>query len=157
MSQSCAHCESIFTPRVQVKNQRYCEKIICQKARKQKWQQEHLKFDADYRENQKAAQASWCEQHRDYWRKYREQHPAYTGRNRQLQRERNRKRRAAARIAKMDACHLEKDLKNKPFGLYQLIPFSKVAGIAKMDAWVVEIRAITSAFGQPVVVEGMAP
>ncbi len=49
-------------------------------------------------------------------------------------------------IAKMDASNPGKGLKNMPFGTYQLIPFGK-DGIAKMDAWLVEIRAIASDSG----------
>ena len=147
MSQTCVNCKRVFTPQPHVKNQHYCQKRACQKARKRKWQQEKLRSDPDYGQNQAAAQAAWSKRHRDYWRKYREQHPEYGARNRLLQRERNARRREADRIAKMDAFKTGKSLEKKPFGLFQLIPFSNQDGIAKMDAWVVEIRSITGESG----------
>lgn len=147
MSQRCAECESAFTPQPQVKNQRYCRKSTCQRARKRKWQQKKLRSDPEYCQNQAAAQAAWCEQHRDYWKEYRKQHPEYAARNRLLQRERNARRRETARIAKMDASRAGKGLEKKPFGVFRLIPFGNQDGIAKMDAWVVEIRSIAGESG----------
>ena len=34
----CAHCRQVFIPNSRVKNQQYCDRQICQNARKAKWQ-----------------------------------------------------------------------------------------------------------------------
>ncbi len=120
---SCAHCGHLFTPNPRVKNQRYCGKKPCQRARKRKWQKEKLATDPDYKANQRACQIDWHRQHPGYYRKYRQGNPRYCQRNTLLQSCRNAKARV---IAKMDA--LEPAPVNKP-GAFYLLPL-----IAKMDA-----------------------
>jgi hypothetical protein len=156
MDPTCANCETKFTPRRNVKPQRYCGQNECQKARKKKWQQQKLRCDPDYRQNQRDAQRAWRERNRDYWKIYRGRNAAYTARNRLWQHERNQKRRSQApplianpMIAKMDASNIEKSLKNKLFTRYQLIPVGADGMIAKMDACIVEIREIASDSGVP--------
>ncbi len=130
----CAACGGVFAPRRNVPHQRYCSKSDCQQ-------------DADYRANQAAAQRTWCARHRDYWRGYRRAHPEYTARNRERQRERNRHRRrevtsrASPVIAKMDAYAAQSPV---PSGTYRLIPVPG-PGIAKMDVYLVEMRALSEA------------
>ena len=48
----CAACGHIFRPLPQVPNQTYCSNPECQQERRQHWQQEKLKTDPDYRDNQ---------------------------------------------------------------------------------------------------------
>ena len=81
----CAHCRQVFIANPRVKNQRYCDRQICQHARKAKWQRQKMALDSDYRLNQKDAQHQWQEKNADYWDKYRQSHPQYCERNRQLQ------------------------------------------------------------------------
>ena len=142
--QRCAACDCLFEPRRNVPQQRYCSKRACQRTRRRRWQRQRLKADADYRANQAAAQQRWRERHADYWRRYRQIHPEYAERNREQQRERNRRRRSAGTgpspppIAKMDAYRAKKPIHS---GTYRLVPV--VAGeIAKMDAYVVEMRVL---------------
>ena len=109
----CRHCEKPFQPRSQNLKQAYCSKPECQRARKRLWQQEKLKSDSDYRENQRQAQKRWQKHHPDYWKQYRANHPQYVAHNRERQHDRNTWRRNLADViaaandasmfAKMDA------------------------------------------------------
>lgn len=128
----CAACGCLFLARPQVPKQRYCSASSCQRERRRRWQKQHLRADTDYRDNQARARARWTQRHRGYWRSYRETHPAYEARNRLLQRARNDRRRA---IAKMYASAPKTPL---PSGTYVLQRASE-DGIAKMDVWKVQI------------------
>jgi len=143
MDKVCECCKSSFIPLPTVKNQRYCRKPVCQKTRKQRWQKRELASDDDYRQNQAKAQRTWREKRPEYWKEYRARNPAYTERNRLLQKERNRRRKGASPvIAKMDESTSRNII---PFGRYRLIPVCN-PGIAKMDEWVVEIGVISAGF-----------
>ena len=135
-SNRCAHCRQILIPNPRVKNQEYCDRQMCQKARKAKWQRQKMASDSDYRLNQKDAQDQWREVHPDYWDKYRQSHPEYCERNRQLQKLRDAKRRAV-RLAKMDALN---QLKPVNPGTYYLVPLAP--NLAKMDALAQRISII---------------
>jgi len=142
MEKTCLCCKRRFKAHPAVRDQRYCSDPDCQKARKRKWQKEKLARDSDYRANQAEAQRQWRGRNKDYWREYRRRNPAYTERNRILQRERNRGRRSGKEIAKMD------ELKRKtviPSGRYRLVPLCNL-GIAKMDELIVELGVISEDF-----------
>ena len=128
----CAACGCLFLARPQVPKQRYCSASSCQRERRRRWQKQHLRTDTDYRDNQARARVRWTQRHRDYWRSYRKTHPVYAERNRVLQRARNDRRRA---IAKMYASAPKTLL---PSGTYMLQRASE-DGIAKMDVWRVQI------------------
>lgn len=74
MTRSCACCGQPFQPRPQIPNQTYCSSVGCQRARKLRWQQEKLRNDPDYRDNQQDAQRAWLDRHPGYWRTYRASH-----------------------------------------------------------------------------------
>jgi len=139
MDKVCERCKTSFTPLPTVKKQRYCGKPVCQKARKKVWQKMKLASDDDYRQNQAKAQKAWHEKRPGYWKEYRARNTAYTERNRLLQRERNRRRKRAPVIAKMDESTPRNII---PFGRYLLTPVCN-PGIAKMDEWVVEISVLS--------------
>lgn len=67
----CACCGQPFEPRPQVPNQTYCSSPDCQRTRKLRWQQDKLRTDPDYRDNQRDAQRAWFDRHPGYWRAYR--------------------------------------------------------------------------------------
>jgi hypothetical protein len=126
----CAHCRRFFDPNPRVKNQCYCSRKDCQRARKNRWQKHKLATDPDYRDNQRECQKAWQDRNPDYWRNYRRRHPQYVKHNRIRQRLRNRGRRR--RIAKMDAYA---SFSNITSGTYYLVPSCDPDGvIAKMDA-----------------------
>lgn len=118
----CAHCGSPFQPRPQVPSQTFCADPACQKARRQRWHLEKLQADPDYRENKARSQKAWQERNPDYWRRYRDENPDYAERNRAMQRSPS----APPLTLK---------------GLYRIrsVPAS---GLAKTDAWIVEIMPV---------------
>jgi hypothetical protein len=143
MEKRCLCCKRGFIPHPAVRDQQYCSNPECQKARKRAWQKEKLANDSDYRANQAEAQRQWRSRNKGYWREYRRRNPAYTEKNRMGQRERNRRRRSGAGIAKMDE---QKRKTLIPSGRYRLVPFCN-QGIAKMDELIVELGVISEDCG----------
>ena len=136
----CVHCRRLFIANPRVKDQKYCNHEICQRARKSRWQQRKMDSDADYRQNQKDSQQTWQTQHPDYWQQYRDSHPQYRERNRMLQKQRDAKRRAK-HLAKMDSLSRLKFIKPDT---YYLIPCT--GNLAKMDALTKTINVIAAAY-----------
>ena len=136
----CVHCRRLFIVNPRVKDQKYCSRDTCQRARKSRWQKRKMATDADYRQNQKDSQKLWQTQHPDYWRQYRHRHPQYCERNRMLQKQRDTKRRAQ-HLAKMDAL---KRLKSINPGTYYLIPC--MGNLAKMDVLTQKIKVIPEGY-----------
>jgi hypothetical protein len=132
----CAHCRCLFVPNPRSKNQRYCSKKECQRARKSAWQRQKLDTDPDYKANQRDCQKLWCSRNPHYWQRWREAHPQYGARNRILQKSRRRRR-----VAKMDASEMNSEIKT---GTYYLIPYT-LATLAKMDALAQKVFLISSA------------
>lgn len=137
-SKRCAGCGESFHPRAQTPKQTYCASAACQRERRRRWQLARRQADPDYRENQTRAQSAWAAQHPNYWREYRRTHPAYSDRNRLLQKARDARRPERA-FAKMDASTPETSV---PSGIYRLSPVER-DDLAKMDAWMVRITAVS--------------
>lgn len=134
----CLACARIFALRPQSPQQSYCPAKPCQHERKKLWQRERRQTDDTYRESQAKAQRAWMDKHPDYWKQYRCDHPEYTERNRQQQRNRNPNKNGGS-IAKMDASQPPPPMTS---GRYMMVP----AGpdwVAKMDAWMVEITVLS--------------
>jgi hypothetical protein len=129
----CEHCHTIFLPNPRVKNQRYCNRAECRRARKTHWQKQKMATDPDYQNNQKEAWKIWSQQHLDYWKAYRSQHPEYVQHNRLKQGLRDKKRRLGL-LAKMDAFTSFSFVRP---GTYFLVP-----DLAKMDAFAQKIFLI---------------
>lgn len=152
MPRICKSCGRRFRPYATVPRQRYCSRIVCQKARRKAWQKEKLSSDKLYKENQADAQKAWREKNQNYWQQYRINHPEYVKRNRELQRVRNCRRSkrlkgfstGRPRIAKMDELT---DQNNAISGYYRLVPID-VNGIAKVDELLVKIEVITDRCSQ---------
>jgi hypothetical protein len=138
-SKLCAACGQLFRPRHQTPTQTFCPAHDCQRERRRRWQQAKRHHDPDYHDNQARAQQAWSQRNPDYWRQYRDAHPTYVVRNREMQRERNRRQKDQP-IAKMYAS-ASASASRLPSGIYCLIPL-KDSGIAKMDAWMVEITML---------------
>ena len=139
MEKTCRHCQRVFLPHPAVRDQQYCGKSECQRARKKKWQREKLANDTDYHENQAAAQKRWHSRNPDYYREYRKRSPAYTKGNRRRQIERNKQRRSRTKIANMDELKAGLIL---PPGPYRIVSMSGER-IANMDELIVEISVIS--------------
>ena len=147
---TCINCSREFIQSPRHKNQSYCQKQACQKAKKADWQRRKMKTDPEYKASQKLSQRKWLQANTDYWKKYRKRNPEKTARNRLLQRLRNKQRSAqtsdasgdtSGMIAKMDASESIKPTKFKAIGQYWMVPV-----IAKMDALKVNIVAIQRSY-----------
>ena len=130
----CCSCGDVFERSARHKNQCYCWKPACQRARKAAWKRHKMRTDADYRFTQRASNKKWARSHPGYWKAYRRDHPEKAERNRLLQSIRNRRARAAqcvqesqeGLIAKMDASNADNF---EVLGRFWMVPV-----IAKMDA-----------------------
>jgi len=105
---ACCSCGDLCERSVRHKNQCYCPKPECQRARKAAWKRYKMCTDPDYRFNQRLSNQTWAKAHPGYWRAYRKRHPEKAERNRLLQAIRNRRRSRQAKadhpvIAKVDA------------------------------------------------------
>jgi hypothetical protein len=134
----CCSCADVFERSVRHKNQCYCQKSQCQRARKAAWKRYKMRSDPDYKFNQTVSNKKWAKAHPGYWEAYRQRHPEKVERNRMLQSIRNRRWRSAPKnrfdeklIAKVDASIVNKF---KVVGQYWLVPV-----IAKVEALKVNI------------------
>ncbi len=141
----CCYCGDFFILSPRHKNQVYCLKPACRRARKAAWKRNKMQTDPDYRYNQKLSNQKWSKTHPGYWKEYRSRHPEYVKRNRILQAVRNRKRTNRHQpddhgnlIAKVDASIF---YKNRLVGQFYLVPV-----IAKVDALKVNIFDISSPY-----------
>ena len=108
----CFHCGVYFPASPRHKNQRFCKKPECQRARKAEWQRNKMNTDPEYNASQKQSHYAWLRANPNYWKDYRKRNPEKAERNRILQIIRNRRRRKpegsaadtdTTLIAKMDA------------------------------------------------------
>jgi len=105
-------------------SQKFCRRQECQQARKRQWTEEKLNGDEAYRFNQAHAEKLRRQRNPGYWRQYRQKNAAYTERNREQQRERNRRLRSKRvplfrPIANMDEIKRQEQALS---GIYRLIP-----------------------------------
>ena len=143
----CCHCGNFFPKSPRHKEQFYCMKYECRKAKKAAWKRKKMREDPEYRLNRKTSNKKWAEANPGYWKKYRDRNPEKAERNRILQLVRNRRRsmkgKAGARgdpssIAKVDASIPSKI---KVFGEFYMVPV-----IAKVDASKVYIYEIPAPY-----------
>jgi hypothetical protein len=134
----CAACGEGFRPCPRVREQKYCGKEECRRTRRRRWQRTTRQDDADYRDNQERAQRAWVRENGAYWQAYRSEHPDYAQANREKQRQRDRRRRAA-HLAKMDSIGA---FSSVPSGTYLLVPQGEEK-LAKMDSIMVEITLLS--------------
>ena len=107
-SRSCRYCGESFQPSIYRPEQRVCSQPECQRQRRTDYHRQRIRNDAAYAEDVRVSQSKWRQANPDYWKQYRQQHPDTVDRNRKLQQQRDRKRRAA-NLAKMN---LALDLKH---------------------------------------------
>jgi len=143
----CWHCGGFFPKSPRHKEQYYCMKPDCRRARKAAWKRKKMREDPEYRLNQKLSNKQWAEANPGYWEKYRKRKPEKTERNRILQTIRNRRRSKKGKtdaradpplIAKVDT---SRPKKIKVFGQFYMVPV-----IAKVDALKVYIYEIPATY-----------
>jgi len=91
---TCQYCGKLVPRNPRIKNQKYCCEKECQQARMRTWKNRQYKNNRKYKNKSLASQKIWRSKYPayHYQRDYRKTHPEYVMRNRDLQRERNRKR-----------------------------------------------------------------
>ena len=141
----CYHCGHFIPKSPRHKEQYYCGKPECQRARKAAWKRKKMREDPEYRLNHQASNKAWFEAHPGYWKRYRKKNRKKVERNRMLQMIRNKRRLkknqgedACALIAKVDASTARKI---KVTGQFWMIPV-----IAKVDALKVYISEIPDTY-----------
>jgi hypothetical protein len=141
----CYHCGHFVPKSLRHKEQYYCGKPECQKARKAAWKRKKMRDDPEYRLNHQASNKAWFEAHPGYWKRYRKKNPKKAERNRRLQMIRNKRRLKrdqeeanGSLIAKVDASPTRKI---KVTGQFWMIPM-----IAKVDALKVYISEIPDSY-----------
>jgi len=106
----CIYCGKVTACNPRVKNQRYCSSRTCQNARKRKSEQKASK-SCKNKTLRKQRNKRWRDTHpaHEYQENYRKKHPGYVNRNRELQKNRNKKRQSGTfpMIVKTDALLLQ--------------------------------------------------
>lgn len=90
----CQNCNCSYQRNPRVKNQKYCSSRSCQNARRNLTNTTRTRKNPGSRLLQQARNKRWRDAYpaHEYQKKYREDHPDYVQRNRELQKERNKKR-----------------------------------------------------------------
>lgn len=143
----CVHCYDFFTPSLRHKNQCYCMKPECRRARKAAWKRHKMSTDPKFKADHRLSCKKWARRNPGYWKEYRKRNPKKAQRNRMLQSIRNRRRKKAIQsshcgnqnlIAKVDA-----SITNNfsVVGQFWLVPV-----IAKVDALKVNIFELSSPY-----------
>jgi len=143
----CVNCYDFFPPSPRHKNQSYCMKPECRRAKKAAWKRTKMRTDATFRQDQHLSNQKWVQNNRDYWARYRKRNPDKADKNRILQRIRNKRRavnrsKSAGRdptlIAKVDASTCRN---YNMIGQFWLVPT-----IAKVDALKVNIVEVPACY-----------
>jgi len=143
----CVHCYDFFTPSPRHKNQCYCMKPECRRAKKAAWKRHKMSTDPKFKADHRLSCKKWARRNPGYWKKYRQRNPEKAQRNRMLQAIRNRRRKKTPPsshsgdnnlIAKVDA-----SISNNfnIVGQFWLVPV-----IAKVDALKVNIFEVSSPY-----------
>jgi hypothetical protein len=138
-SKKCQSCGKSFKPCPQVPNQTFCSDAKCQRTRRRQWQQNKLKSDPDYRENQSRAQRAWLDQNPGYWRDYRRSRTQPVKQNQQGERP-SRAKSLRSSAAKMD---VSLGSSPPPAGLYVIKPIKAFTGEVG-GTWLVEMTPVCS-------------
>lgn len=134
----CASCNDEVTqnPKLKGRQQKYCGKAKCQRARRAAWKKEKMRTCPDFKANQALSNRSWSASHPNYWRQYRLANPAKADRNRFLQHLRNQRLTRSPPLSHCKGRHVKTQI-NQLVGQFWLVPV-----IAKVDALKVNIAAI---------------
>ena len=71
----CCFCGSFFVPSPRHKNQNYCMKQDCRRAKKAALKREKMRTDPEFRLNQQLSNKKWAKANPDYWKRYRQENP----------------------------------------------------------------------------------
>jgi hypothetical protein len=89
----CRYCLKIFQPSKYQPSQSVCSNADCQRQRRNDYHRQKTAIDPECRRVCADSPRKWRARNPDYWRRYREKNPVAVEQNRQLQRQRDQKRR----------------------------------------------------------------
>ena len=143
----CWHCGDFFPGSPRHKEQYYCMKPKCRRAKKAAWKRKKMREDPEYRLNHRASNKKWAEANPGYWKAYRKRNPEKAERNRILQRIRNQRRSKKGKgDAKGDPSLIAKVDASSPFKIKVAGEFIMVPVIAKVGALKVYIYEIPTPY-----------
>ena len=138
---TCQHCGKTLPRNPRIKKQKFCSSLTCQNARKRLFDKRTWPTPKG-KVLRQTCNKRWRDSRpaHEYQKVYRETHPEYVIRNRELQRERNKKRQKASApmIVKTDALLLQ-PMRD---GLYAAFKI-KSRKIVKMDTLLIQLQAHT--------------
>lgn len=135
----CANCGEFFPASPRHKDQEFCLKPECRKAKKARWQRQKMKNDPDYRSSQRLSHKKWAASKPDFWKDYRAKNSEKTERNRLLQKVRNAKRRSDKEKTQKETSpvpanvDVSEAITFKPCAQYWLVPLSSKAAPVKVN------------------------
>jgi len=91
---TCHHCGKLVPRNPRIKKQKFCSSRACQNTRRYTTNKARVNKSSECRSLRKARNKSWRDNYpaHEYQKEYRKKHPEYVNRNRELQKERNKKR-----------------------------------------------------------------
>ena len=138
----CLHCRGTFLCNPRVKGQKYCNDKECRRASRRAWKKKKRATNKSYRQQCLNHQKGWRERRpaHEYQKQYRANHPDYVKRNRELQRERNKKRKndPAPMIVKRDTLFTQPRV-GETYALMQV----KNGKIVKRNTFMVRMQVLS--------------
>jgi len=118
LPRSCCGCQQSFEPSKYRPDQSFCSQPDCQRQRRAEYHRCKIETDPVYAGVVNDSRKKWREAHPDYQKAYRLSHDAAVERNRQLQRQRDDKRRVQSLVKN----NLALDLKRSTAGVWLIGP-----------------------------------
>jgi hypothetical protein len=137
----CLHCGSEVPRNPRIKKQKFCSSGACQNARRYTTNKARAKKSSECRYLRKSRNKRWRDNYpaHEYQKEYRKRHPEYAIRNRELQKERNKKRKPLPSMIVKTYALSPQPLQD---GLYRGFEV-KNGKIVKTYALMAQIRALT--------------
>jgi hypothetical protein len=121
LPRSCCSCQHSFEPSKYRPDQSFCGQPDCQRQRRAEYHRRKIEADPVYAEVVSDSRKKWREAHPDYQKAYRRLHETAVERNRQLQRQRDGKRRVQSLVKN----NLALDLKRSTAGVWLIGPAAR--------------------------------
>lgn len=121
MPRRCCSCQQSFHPSKYRPDQSFCGQPDCQRRRRAEYHRRKIEIDPVYAGVVNDSRKKWRDSHPDYQRTYRQAHEATAERNRQLQRQRDGKRRLQLLVKN----NLALDLKRSPAEVWLVGPAAR--------------------------------
>jgi hypothetical protein len=121
LPRSCRSCQQSFEPSKYRPDQIFCSQADCQRRRRTDYHRRKIEADPVYAVVVSDSRQKWREAHPDYQKSYRLSHEGSVERNRQLQRQRDGKRRVQSLVKN----NLALDLKRSTAGVWLIGPAAR--------------------------------